>query len=172
VRERDGFTLLEVALAVFVLAVAMGGVISAVTQNLSALADARAELEALEHADERMRVLMAEGEAGILPEFGVSGGEFEDPNSGLAWELRVAPVHLPLPPGFEPGPELPSSLFQSWDVAPGGVEPSLRHLALWVYPLGEQPGELPHFEALLAAPPAPPDAGDGAASSPSPETER
>ncbi len=141
----QGFTLLEVMIAMFVLALAIGGLVSAMAQSSQRLADARDDLERLALAESRVRELMAGAEGG-LPELGRSSGAFEPPDERWAWELLVEPWSLPLPEGFG-GQGLPSSVFQ----APGSaspVQPSVRLVSYRVFPVDGSPEESEPYVAL------------------------
>ena len=150
-RRRDGFTLLEVMLAVFVLGTVVGALSVLVSQNIKRLADARRDLEALRIGEERMQQLIERAAAGDVPEFGVEEGTLDDPNSGFGWQLTVEPYSIPMPPEHAEDP-LPSSVFAPWSEQPSGVEPSLRLVSLRVYPLERDPEEVEPFLTLLVEP--------------------
>ena len=133
-RRQAGFTLLEVLLAVFVLATAMSGLIALVSQNLAALADAALDTRIERAAESHMRELV-NGEP--LPP-GISDGAFEGDDGDLRWRLVVEPYSVPLPEGYEhdadvPGPPGGSSIFAEPSQAPDAPQPSVQRLALFVH---------------------------------------
>jgi prepilin-type N-terminal cleavage/methylation domain-containing protein len=141
--RRDGFTLLEVMLAVFVLGIVIGALLELMGVHLSRLADARQELEAARLAEMRLRELRDTSTDGILPEIGRTEGVFEPPNDYLHWELEVEETAVPLPADVPEGPP-PSSVFAVSGFAPeleGAVEPSLLRVALRVFPEREEDPE-------------------------------
>ena len=142
-----GFTLLEVLIAMFVLALAIGGLVTAMAQSFQKLADAREDLERLELAEAQVRELDASAQAGALPELGRSSGAFDPPYEKWAWELLVEPWSLPLPEGYG-GQGLPSSVFQPPDTG-SPLKPSVRLLSYRVYPVQGSPGEAEPFVALV-----------------------
>lgn len=172
-RRREGFTLLEVMVAVFILGTAMGMLLEYLGDHLARLADARRELEGAQLAAERLRELQSEVEAGVYPEPGRSEGQFETPHDYLRWRLDVELGSLPRPPEWTEGPP-PSSVFAQPDLATGapGTEPSLLRVTLWVFseevedPESTSPYVVylvkPIDEALLhqIAPEEPPEPGE------------
>jgi prepilin-type N-terminal cleavage/methylation domain-containing protein len=92
----DGFTLLEVILAVFVFAIAMGALISMVGESLARLSRARLEANAARLAEEQLRELIAGEEAQEAIELGRDEGRFDPPNDMLRWELTVESYGIPL----------------------------------------------------------------------------
>lgn len=133
-RRHAGFTLLEVLLAVFVLATAMSGLITLVSQNLAGLADAALETRVERAAEARMRELV---DGDPLPA-GSSDGAFEGDDADLHWLLVVEPYSVPLPEGYEhdanvPGPPGGSSIFAEPNQAPDAPQPSVQQLSLYVH---------------------------------------
>ena len=93
----DGFTLLEVLIALVVFVTVMGGLIKLVSQNVRALGSARNEVELMEVVERELRVIQADAEHGQLPELGETVGEFEPPFDHFRWELSVQYFALALP---------------------------------------------------------------------------
>ena len=75
--KRQGFTLLEVLLAVFMLALLMGPLLSFLTANLSALGRARADARAMLLASEQARELVEGAALGELPDLGHSDSQYQ-----------------------------------------------------------------------------------------------
>ncbi len=141
-----GFTLLEVLIAMFVLALAIGGLITAMAQSFQKLADARQRLEQLELAEAQVRELDANAQSGALPELGHSSGTFDPPYERWAWDLVVEPWSLPLPEGYG-GQGLPSSVFQPSGTS-SPVQPSVRLVSYRVYPVDGSPDAEDPFVSL------------------------
>jgi prepilin-type N-terminal cleavage/methylation domain-containing protein len=110
-----GFTLLEVMIAVFVLATVVGALVTLVQANLHHLGEARREFAAAALAKERALSVLQAAAAGQLPEIGTQRGRFPEPDDDLIWEQTVEPVALPLPQDWGTAPA-PSVLFEP----PGG----------------------------------------------------
>lgn len=150
--RRGGFTLLEVLLAVFVLAIGMGSLIEMVSQNLRELSRANERTGAMRLAEQRVRELAAETSLGQIPPLGTTDGVFEEPYEDMLWELRVEAWAIPLE---EDTPErrATSSIFGS--PQPGGnpQQGSLRRLVLRVYRDGEDPDSAEPFVLLAVEPP-------------------
>ena len=158
-----GFTLLEVIVAVFVLAIGMGALLTAVQQHIARLADAQVELRVLEIAEQQMRAIQAAAESGVLPEVGRSEAAFDEPDSDFVWELEVTRYKLPAPAGFHEDVPLPS-VFSDAPAGTGQVAGSLRLVSLRVYPAEADPERFPPLIAILADPFTHPPAGEEAAS--------
>ena len=154
-RRRGGFTLLEVLLAVFVLAAFVGTLLMLLTDNLRALGRARARAEIMTVAGEHMESIL---ETGGALEDGISDGSFEEPNEDLLWELEVVPYPLPLA-NATPEAIQSSSLFAEPTTNPADPQPSVRRVVLRVFREGADPDEAVPFVVFVVAP--------GAASSPS-----
>ncbi len=92
--DTSGFTLLEVMVALAILATAFTALLSLHAQNLRTVARERGYTEALFLARERLAEIELQG----APEVGTSSGDFEGPYPGeypgYRWELSV------LVPGF------------------------------------------------------------------------
>ncbi len=149
--SQAGFTLLEVIVAVFVLAILMGALLTAVQQYIARLADAQLELRLLELAEQQMRTIQAGAESGVLPEFGRSEDVFDEPDSDFVWELEVTRYKLPVPADFPEDRPLPS-VFTDAPAAPGQIAGSLRLVSLRVYPAEADPAEFPPLIAILVDP--------------------
>ena len=130
--RRRGFTLLEVLLAVFMLALVMGGLLSYLTANLAALGHARNDGRAMQLASTLARDLVESAALGDAPDLGRTEGTFEEPDDDMMWELEVEPYPLPL---RDPTPEqlASSSLFTPISTSPADPQPSVRRLVLRVY---------------------------------------
>ncbi len=161
-RRRSGFTILEVMIAVFVLATVMGGLLPYLGDFLARLSDARRELEGSRFALERLRELQAAAADGVLPELGRSEGRVEEPYDYLRFELVVERSAVPLPDDFLEGPP-PSSVFIDASVAEiprffaGQPEQSLSSLfrvSMRVFPDSlDDPQSVPPYVVYLVEPP-------------------
>lgn len=93
-RHADGFTLLEVLVAVAVLALALVSLLGLQVRNLALLARDQRVTDATLLA----RDLMTQAEIEPLPDLGVTSGDFEerypDRYPGLRWEREVLPTPL------------------------------------------------------------------------------
>ena len=133
-----GFTLLEVLLAVFFVALLMGGLVAASTQTVRDLSRTRDRIEANRLAEERARALAAEMRSGVLPDIGTTEGSFEEPNEHLRWELTVESYTVPhAEPLSEDTPS--STIFAEASTAPGAPQPSVRRVTLRVFQEGFEP---------------------------------
>jgi prepilin-type N-terminal cleavage/methylation domain-containing protein len=156
---REGFTLLEVMVAVFVFATVLGTLVAMVSTNLARLADARRELEATRRAEEIVRNAETNARLGLLPDFGTTGGVYDPPDDDLRWEQVVEPFAVPLPPDLA-AQRLPYSVFSSGPAVPtatGELEPGLRLVRVWVYPTAEERDAVEPFAVVVSLPPAPPE---------------
>lgn len=150
-RSQAGFTLLEVIVAVFVLAIVMGALLMQETQYIARLAEAQRELRVLDLAEQQMRAIRVEAEAGVLPELGLTEAAFEEPDGDYVWELEVTRYKLPVPADFPDDAPL-SSVFTDAPAAAGQIAGSLRLVSLRVYPAGADPAEFPPLIAILVDP--------------------
>ena len=130
--RRQGFTLLEVVLAVFVLATTMGTLLAFMSDNLRALSRAELDAEAMGRAEERLREIAGDARFGDLPNLGVEEGVFEEPYDAMHWQLEVEVHPLAL---ADPTPErlASSSLFARSGGAPDELEPSVRRVVMRVF---------------------------------------
>ena len=142
----QGFTLLEVLLAVFVVGIVLGALISYTGSNLAALGDARRELTAFRLGEQKLREIETSLVGASAIRDRVDRGGFEaDPD--WAWEARIETVALALPQGFDDDP--PSDIFG----APNGTSP-VRRVTLRVYSQDTDPDEgEPLVVFLVEAPP-------------------
>ncbi len=149
--RRAGFTLLEVLLAVFVLATVMGGLSISLTQNLQAIGRARLRADAMRLAEARIRELSETALAGELPAFGTSEGEFEAPYDQMLWELTVEPHPMPL---RDPSPaaQESSSIFAPVSSAPGAQQPSVSRVVLRVFHEDDVPENAEPFVVFVVEP--------------------
>lgn len=133
--------MLEVLLATMIVTLVFGFLLGVVSSFLSRLSASQDEAAAALLALERIRALEAQvsNPEEPIPE-GISEGVFDEPNSHLAWQIRVEPWQLPLPASYE-GDSSPSLLFAAPDgAASGGEDESVLHrIEIRVYPDGEDP---------------------------------
>jgi prepilin-type N-terminal cleavage/methylation domain-containing protein len=136
VRRRDGFTLLEVMIAIFVLGTVVGAILQLMQGHLARLADARQELHAARLAEGKLRELQAAAVEGMLPDVGREDGVFDPPHDYLEWELTVEEAAVPLPEDLVGSPP-PSTIFAVGGPVTGdgkALQPSLLRISLRVFP--------------------------------------
>jgi prepilin-type N-terminal cleavage/methylation domain-containing protein len=146
-RRRDGFTLLEVLIAVFVLGSVLGSLLTMVGGNLARLSDARRELLEARLAEQRIREIEAEIQSGQEVRDGVDEGRFEAPNDDLAWQVVVEPYRIPLPIGYNAAPASP--LFEMGD---GDAADGLRRVEVRVFAAERDPESARPFVILVLEP--------------------
>lgn len=129
--RHEGFTFLEVMVAVLVLMILMVPLIGAVQQNVARLAETRLELATLRLAEERLRQIADDARDGTLPETGRDEGTFEPPSDFYRWVLNVEPFTIELPAEFEEAAGS-STLFMRPDTDPEALQPSVLRVALQV----------------------------------------
>jgi prepilin-type N-terminal cleavage/methylation domain-containing protein len=154
-RRAQGFTLLEVMIAVFVFATVIGGLVSLVSANLSRLGEARRELDRMERAERLLREVETEARLGVPPELGTTGELFEPPDHDLRWEREVTAFALPVPEELAGG-AIPYKVFATPSPAEA-ADPNaamLRLVRVWVFPDDAERDDFDPFELIVA--PAPP----------------
>lgn len=136
-RRRCGFTLLEVLLAVFVLATVGVFLIENSGRTLAALSLSERESEVSRLAAERLRELLDSGE---FPDLGTTRGSFDDPWQDWIWELSVEPYAVPLPPA-QADAMRSSSIFLTTPIGSGSgrLDPSVRRVTARVHHVDEDP---------------------------------
>jgi prepilin-type N-terminal cleavage/methylation domain-containing protein len=144
-----GFTLLEVLIAVFVVAIVLGTLVTFVSQNLHRLGDARRELIAAGLARERAQSITQAGEQGELPQIGTREGRFPEPDDDLLWTESVEGVWLPLPEGWT-GPPPPSPLFASTNTR--SRVPTLYRVEVRAFPEELEPESIDPVVVCVVAP--------------------
>lgn len=149
---REGFTLLEVLVALFMFATVVGVLVSAVSTHIARLADAKGELRTMRRAEERLRAIETDARLGAAPEFGTTSGQFDGPDDDLSWELSVEPLVLPRPEELEGVRLAEDSIFSSEPPRRGapGEDPRLRLIVVRVFPTEGDPEEAEEFSILLA----------------------
>jgi prepilin-type N-terminal cleavage/methylation domain-containing protein len=152
---REGFTLLEVLVAVFVFATVLGTLVALVSANLARLGDARRELDAARRAEAIVREVETNARLGVLPDFGTTGGVYDPPDDDLRWEQVVDPFAVPLPPELA-GQTLPYSIFSSGPAVPtaaGELAQGMRLVRVWVYPTEGERESVDPFAVVVSVPP-------------------
>lgn len=150
---RRGFTLLEVLLAVFVLATVMGVLLSFMTQNLRALTLSQERLAAGRLAEERLRELIAEIETDLVPEPGTNDGGFDEPWEDMRWELDVEPWTVPV--DLDPAAAArASTIFAAPGAPPSAPQPSVLRIVLRVFHREDDPETSSPFVYFAVEPPS------------------
>ena len=120
--QQHGFTLLEVLIAIAILAISLSAIFGSQAQSLALAAEAQFNI----HAATLARAKLAEYESGIAPvEDG--DGDFGDDFPGFAWKIEVEDADLSeiLPASVEPEQPLQRvDLTVSWENA--GLSYTLR----------------------------------------------
>ena len=134
--RQQGFTLLEVILAVVVLATALGLLLGMLSRGVKQVSQAQAESEAAMHAQSLLDMV------GTLEpiEAGASEGRFAD--SRYRWRMQVVPAADPAPP---PAPQEGSPEQQAM---PTDSAPILYRVVLDVEWGDAGPGQKLHVETL------------------------
>ena len=156
--RREGFTLLEVLLAVAILAMVLLPLVGMVSANLRRLSEARDELDAMRMAEQRAFEIESQMLAGSKVPSGSDEGVYEPPHADLAWQVRVDNFVLPLPDGVD-RENVRSLLFKQ--PREGGTSP-LRRIQVRVFPVTSGPEAADPF-VLIVAP-----ASEAAAAAPLP----
>lgn len=156
-RRSQGFTLLEVVVAVFVFGTVMTVLIQLVSQNLRRTADARDELRAARLAEGKLREILFTAEKGELPDPGTNQGNFEGDDADMAFDVAVETFGVPLPEGA------PKQVVQGSGVFVGGGKPAVRRVVLRVFPVDTDPERAAPFVAFVTEPnePVEPTPGEG-----------
>ncbi len=146
--RREGFTLLEVMIAVAVLAIVMIPLVSMVGTNVARLADARRELDAMALAEKRaleIEALILAGET--LP--AIDEGVYEAPDADLGWQVIVTPASLPTPEDLDPE----VAQFTLFAAPTPGFAPPIQQVEVRVFPLALGPDGVDPFVLLVLPPP-------------------
>ncbi len=146
--RREGFTLLEVMIAVAVLAIVMIPLVSMVATNVARLADARRELDAMALAELRaleIEALIRSGET--LP--GIDEGVYDEPDADLGWQVIVTAASLPAPEDLDPD----AAQFTLFAAPTPGWAPPIRQVEVRVFPLALGPEGVDPFVLLVLPPP-------------------
>ena len=162
-RSRAGFTLLEVLIALFALAIVLTAVSGTVGQMLARMSDTRGDQRAVRLGEQKLREVMLQAEAGELPRFGGEDGVFEredEGDVGYAYRMDVEPFPLPVPKGTRAEQIQGSGLFGAAG-ARGGTPPAVRRVVLRVYREDESPETGLPFATLLTEPGEAPEGGAG-----------
>ncbi|MCG6879933.1 MAG: prepilin-type N-terminal cleavage/methylation domain-containing protein [Deltaproteobacteria bacterium] len=89
--KTDGFTLLEVMIAVAVLTIALAAVLGLQSRSLSLAAESRFQTTAALLAQEKMAEMITAGKEKLASD----SGDFGDAFSGYAWRVTVQNANLP-----------------------------------------------------------------------------
>ncbi len=147
-RAEDGFTLLEVLIAVFVLGTVLGSLVTLVVGNLARLSDAKSELLEMRLAEQRIRELEDEFQSGEEVTDGIDSGRFEEPNGDIEWQVLIEPYRLPLPSGYE-DVAAASPLFETSEP---NAEVVLRRVEVRVFPVEGSPEDAKPVVILIPEP--------------------
>ena len=163
--RRHGFTLLEVLLAVFVLATTMGTLLAFMSDNLRSLSRAHLDAEAMGRAEERLREIAGQARLGELPKLGVEQGVFEEPYDAMHWELEVALHPLAL---AEPSEEriATSSIFALAGGAQDAPQPSVLRVVMRVFHEQDGPEDAQPLVLFLVEPTLEPSGREAQAPAP------
>jgi len=145
VKRESGFTLLEVLVALTVLAVGVTLAISLISGSLGNIRKARAHQRAVEHAQSVMELTLLDDS---IQGATALQGDFDD---GTRWSLTVTEVEMPVPANAQPSvlpnssipnPMMPPKVF-SYAVEiiePNSVSPDFRLQTLKLVGVTQQPG--------------------------------
>ncbi len=127
-RNSAGFTLLEVLVALSVLAIGAAMTLSAISGALGNIRRVQLRTRTIQHAETVMELSLLDD---AIREPTTKRGDFED---GTRWDLVVDAVVTPRPANMPQGMELPQKmLFYTVDVyAPGSQTPDLKLQSLKV----------------------------------------
>jgi len=130
----SGFTLLEVLVAVFFLAVVISGLMTAVSQTIQSLSRARLDIEASDLAQEQLRGVALAAQQGTLPEPGTTEGSFEG-EGNFRFELKVESFDVPVADDDRELAKRSSVFGASENDKPDSEDagPSVRRITLRVY---------------------------------------
>ena len=131
-----GFTLLEVLVALSVLAIGAAMTLSAITGALANIRKVQLRTRTIQHAETVMELSLLDD---AIRQPTTKRGDFED---GTRWSLVVDAVDTPRPPSLPQGAELPQKmLFYTVEVfAPDSQAPDLRLQTLKVVSTQESLG--------------------------------
>ncbi len=146
--RREGFTLLEVLLAVAILAMVLLPLVAMVSANLRRLSEARDELDAMRMAEERALEIESEILSGAKVPGGTDEGTYDPPYAALAWQVRVDDFVLPVPDGVDPE-NVRSLLFKKPRL---GAPAPLRRIQVRVFPVESEPEAADPFVLIVATP--------------------
>ncbi len=121
-RRSAGFTLLEVLVALSVLAIGAAMTLSAISGALANIRKVQLRTRTIQHAETVMELSLLDD---AIRQPTSKHGDFED---GTRWDLAVTAVDTPRPASLPPGMELPQKmLFYTVEVfAPDSQTPDLR----------------------------------------------
>ncbi len=135
-RHNAGFTLLEVLVALSILAIGAALTLSAISGALGNIRRVQLRTRTIQHAETVMELSLLDD---AIRQPTVKRGDFED---GTRWSLEVSAVDTPRPPSLPQGMELPQKLlFYTVEVfAPESQTPDLRLQTLKVISTAEPLG--------------------------------
>ncbi len=121
-KRNEGFTLLEVLVALSVLAIGAAMTLSAISGALGNIRKVQLRTRTIQHAETVMELSLLDD---AIRQPTAKRGDFED---GTRWTLEVTAVDTPRPPSLPQGMELPQKmLFYTVEVfAPDSQAPDLR----------------------------------------------
>ncbi len=148
--RRDGFTLLEVMIAVFIVGLLYGFLLELVAGNLAALSRSRHEVEVARLAEVKVREVEGRVLSGEQLTAGVEEGAFEEPHEEFLYSVSIEPFAIPLPDGFT-GQVQPSPIFVPTAQGPA-TRPVLARIETRVFTEEDGPENAQVFSIIAVLP--------------------